>query len=178
MARRTRDELPEDDYERPSKSDAKREMDRLQEIGGALAALSENRIRKLPASEGFRDALLTLKTLRSHEAVRRQKQYIGKLMRHEDTDGLLAAIDARQGQSERKLQLWRQRLISQGDDAVQDFVKLFHAADHHTLRQLVRNAMTESAAEADASEIPGVGPHVRRLQRYLNEIFFLQAGSN
>jgi ribosome-associated protein len=75
-----------------SKSQQKKAMDRLQAIGEQLAELSTNQLKKLPISEGLRDALKSYNLFKSHEAVRRHKQLIGKLMRHEDEDTLLQAL--------------------------------------------------------------------------------------
>ena len=169
-----RPHLQEDDpFERPSKSDAKRDMDRLQRIGATLSELPANRIARLPASDTLKDALLGLKSLRSHEAIRRQKQFIGKLMRHEDLDALLAAANgSRQAMSERKIQQWSQRFLTQGEEVIGEFLRCFPHAERHTLRQLLRNAIAEASAEATATTASH-HPHQARLQQYLGEVVFL-----
>ena len=68
-------------YSGPSKSQRKREMTALQDLGGELVALSKERLAKIDMPERLRDALLEAQRITSHEARRRQMQYIGKIMR-------------------------------------------------------------------------------------------------
>lgn len=165
--------LEDEPFERPSKSDAKRDMDRLQRIGATLSELPANRITRLPVSDTLKDALLSLKSLRSHEAVRRQKQFIGKLMRHEDLDALLSSANgSRQAITERKVQQWNQRFLTQGEEVIGEFLRCFPRAERHTLRQLLRNAITEASSEATVSASPN-HPYQARLQQYIGEIVFL-----
>ena len=68
-------------YSGPSKSQRKREMTALQDLGGELVALSKERLAKIDMPERLRDALLEAQRITSHEARRRQMQYIGKIGR-------------------------------------------------------------------------------------------------
>ena len=87
---------PDDDYDDedygPSKSDQKKSMERLQALGERLGGLGEDQLRKLPLDETLLAALLELRRLKAHEAIRRQKQFIGKLMRHADEEAILGAL--------------------------------------------------------------------------------------
>ena len=151
-----------------SKSQQKKAMDRLQAIVEQLAELSANQLKKLPISEGLRDALKELQLLKSHEAVRRHKQLIGKLMRHEDEDTLLQALNQRQQPNlERQLSLWVERLMVQGDPAVNDAVRQFPAADRHSLRQCLRAAQHELANTPDETKAK------QKLFTYLRETALL-----
>ena len=127
-----------------SKSQQKKAMDRLQAIGEQLAELSANQLKKLPISEELREALLFLSTLKSNEAKRRHKQLIGKLMRHENEDALLQALNQRQQPNlERQLSLWVERLMTQGENAVNEAVRQYPAAERHPMRQALRAALYE-----------------------------------
>ncbi|HQV24029.1 MAG: DUF615 domain-containing protein [Moraxellaceae bacterium] len=151
-----------------SKSQQKKAMDRLQAIGEQLAELSANQLKKLPISEELRDALLFLSTLKSNEAKRRHKQLIGKLMRHENEEALLSALNQRQQPNlERQLSLWVERLISQGESAINDTVRQYPAADRHTLRQAVRAAVHEQ------ENTPTDTKAKQRLLTYLREAVLL-----
>ena len=77
-----------DDFEDAglSKTEQKKAMERLQALGERLAELRTVRLKKMPISETLFVALEELKHLKAHEAVRRHKQYIGKLMRHENEE--------------------------------------------------------------------------------------------
>jgi ribosome-associated protein len=151
-----------------SKSQQKKAMDRLQAIGEQLAELSNNQLKKLPISEGLRDALKELSFIKSHEALRRHKQLIGKLMRHEDEDTLLQALNQRQQPNlERQLSLWVERIMAQGDPAINDAVRQFPAADRHSLRQCLR------AAQHELANTPEETKAKQKLFTYLRETALL-----
>jgi ribosome-associated protein len=80
-----------DDDARPSKTRLKQQSHDLQDLGMALAALSEDRLAAstCPTRCATRS---TVPPHRSHEGRRRQMQYIGKLMRSADE-----ALAARSG---------------------------------------------------------------------------------
>ena len=67
-----------------SKTRRKKEMHELQALGVALVELAESQIAALQIAEELRSAVLEAKRMRSHEARRRQLQYIGRLMRDVD----------------------------------------------------------------------------------------------
>ena len=68
------------DETKPSKSARKREYQALQKLGEELVTLKESDLRKFELDEDLLDALLKAKTIKARGALRRQKQYIGKLM--------------------------------------------------------------------------------------------------
>jgi len=151
-----------------SKSQQKKAMDRLQAIGEQLAELSANQLKKLPISEELREALLFLSTLKSNEAKRRHKQLIGKLMRHENEDALLQALNQRQQPNlERQLSLWVERLMTQGENAVNEAVRQYPAAERHPMRQALRAALYEQ--EYNPTETKAK----QRLFTYLREAVLL-----
>jgi len=59
-------------------------MHELQALGVALAQLSELQLETIEIPEKLREAILEAKRIKSHEAKRRQMQYIGRLMRDID----------------------------------------------------------------------------------------------
>jgi len=151
-----------------SKSQQKKAMDRLQAIGEQLAELSANQLKKLPISEELREALLFLSTLKSNEAKRRHKQLIGKLMRHENEDALLQALNQRQQPNlERQLSLWVERLMTQGENAVNEAVRQYPAAERYPMRQALRAALYEQ--EHNPTETKAK----QRLFTYLREAVLL-----
>lgn len=145
------DDLPD----RPSKTEQKKAMQRLQALGEQLFELSPNQIKKLPVSEYLIDSLLELATITAHEARRRQMQLIGKLLRHEDEGAIIGALSHRHStRKQAQISRWIERLIEQGDPAVNEFVRLFPAAERHTLRQHVlrvqRGIAQDDPAETQA----------------------------
>ena len=136
-------------YSGPSKSQRKREMTALQDLGGELVALSKERLAKIDMPERLRDALLEAQRITSHEARRRQMQYIGKIMRDVDAAPLRAAMDEINGVSKaatiRQHQLERLRARLMEDEAVfSEVARDYPGADMQHLRQLRRNALKEA----------------------------------
>lgn len=136
-------------YSGPSKSQLKREMTALQDLGAELVALSKERLSRIEMPDRLRDALLDAQRFTKHEAKRRQMQYIGKIMRDVDTAPLRAAMDEINGISEaanirqHRLEKLRTRLME--DEAVfSEVARDFPAADIQHLRQLRRNALKEA----------------------------------
>ena len=69
----------------PSKSQKKREMAELQDLGEELAVLPMDHIKKMGLDENLYNALVEIQKMPRHdEARRRQMQYIGKIMRKID----------------------------------------------------------------------------------------------
>ncbi|HZV54651.1 MAG TPA: ribosome biogenesis factor YjgA [Rhodocyclaceae bacterium] len=138
-------------YDRPSKSQIKREMDALQDLGAQLVALKSDRLAKIEMPDELREAVKEAQRLTKHEAKRRQLQYIGRLMRSADPAPIQAALDEINGVSaaanarQHALERLRQRLLE--DEAVLDEIAQRHVtADFQHLRQLRRNALKEAAA--------------------------------
>ena len=82
----------------PSKSQRKKEVHALQDLGVELVALSDERLAALELPERLRDAVLEARHITAREARRRQLQYIGKLMRQVDAEPIRAALAALRAQ--------------------------------------------------------------------------------
>lgn len=79
--------------ERPSKSARKRAMHQLQDLGTALVDLNAQTLTRLPLSDALRTALAEARRISSRGALRRQLQYIGRLMRDEDAEAIRLALE-------------------------------------------------------------------------------------
>ena len=138
-----------DDDERPSKSQLKREMHALQQLGEAIIAMTPAERARFPLSDDMLAAVEETARIRSHEGRRRHMQYVGKLMRRENLEAIQAVFDEIEQEARRRdlafhrLEAWRDRLIAEGDAAVEAFVADYPDADRQTLRQLIRNAQRE-----------------------------------
>ena len=67
-----------------SKTQMKKQMDVLQDLGMELTELSSETIKKLALPEDLLDAIREYKKITSNSALKRQRQYIGRLMRDID----------------------------------------------------------------------------------------------
>ena len=86
---------------KPSKSARKREQLDLQELGEKLIALTDAELDAMSLQENLLTAVRGAAQMKSHGALRRQKQLIGKLMRHTDAAPIRKGLEAI-GTSERQ----------------------------------------------------------------------------
>ena len=132
-----------------SKSEKKREMSALQELGKRLLELSEVQVQGIGIPQELDDALKLARTLKSHPALRRQMQYVGVLMRKIDTEPIKQAIeDMDRGQKHKarafqQLERMRDSLVEGDDTVIEEISSRFPDADIQKLRQFVRNARKE-----------------------------------
>jgi len=144
----------DDDFDRPSKSQLKRDMTALQKLGDDLLALPESRWEPLALPEILYDALKAAKKITNFEGKRRQMQYIGKLMRKIDPEPIREAVAAfKLGHAQDSLRLhqserWRELLLAD-DAALQQFIDEHVNVDIQQLRNLVRAARKDAANEPE-----------------------------
>src|SRR5690606_40087432 len=92
QSREPGDDMADDDL-RPSKSALKRQAHELQRLGDALLALRPEQLASIPVDEKLRDAIELGRRIRSREALRRQRQLIGRLMRDADADAIRDVLE-------------------------------------------------------------------------------------
>ena len=135
----------------PSKSQLKRDAHALQKLGVDLLEVPESEWTSLGLDEGLVSALREAKRLHSHGARKRQLQYIGRLMRDVDPEPIqryfqqLHLKARQQVLAQHQWETWRDRLIAEGDRAVDAFLDQHGQADRRHLRQLIRQAQKERA---------------------------------
>jgi ribosome-associated protein len=134
--------------DRPSKTRRKQEVHALQELGEALVSLADDRLSALELPERLRDAVTEARRISSHEARRRQLQYIGKLMRGVDAAPIRAALEGWRAQSDshvlaqKRVEAWRRRLL-EDERALASLVAEHPDADAGHFRALVSQALHE-----------------------------------
>ena len=142
---------PPTEYDRPSKSQLKRDMTALQALGRELAALSIERIGQLDLPERLHDAIIDFRRINAHEGARRQMQFIGRLMRDVDPAPLREALDRFNGASKAEVaemhlaERWRDRLLADAQ-CLTEFADAHPGTDFTRLRNLIRSAGKEKAA--------------------------------
>ena len=77
---------------KPSKSARKREYLALQKLGEELITVKRSDLDNLPLDDTLREAVHYAREIKAHGALRRQKQYIGKLMRNVDPEPIRAGL--------------------------------------------------------------------------------------
>ncbi|MFJ2987412.1 ribosome biogenesis factor YjgA [Collimonas sp. NPDC087041] len=143
----------EQEYDRPSKSQLKREMTALQKLGEELIAESRDRVKRVPMPEDVRDAILECQQIKDHEGRRRQTQYVGKKMRtlepHEIAE-IQKTLDSWRGLSKadtaamHALERHRDRLLKD-DGALTELLAKHPELDVQQVRTMIRNARKEQA---------------------------------
>ncbi len=135
---------------RRSKTKAKEEVEALQDLGRRLVGVGNDRLKKLDIPESLLDAVLEAKRITSHGALRRQMQYIGKLMRDVDTDPIQEMLDELDGISNKAnarfhaLEKQRDRLLAD-ESVITELKNHYPDLDVSALRTLRRNALKEQA---------------------------------
>lgn len=134
----------------PSKSQRKRDMTALQDIGAELVELNDQQLAGIDLPENLRAAVAEARKLRAHGARRRQLQYIGKLMRQVDPAPIREKLDGFRSTSAaetarlHRIERWRERLL-EDPAAVAEFIAAHPGTDSQQLRTLIRNTAEERA---------------------------------
>jgi ribosome-associated protein len=145
----------EQQYERPSKSQLKRDMTALQKLGAELVAAPSDRVKRISMPEDVLEAILECQQITDHEGRRRQMQYVGKKMRTLESDEVAViqtAIDSWHGSSKSEtaalhaIERQRDRLLAD-DNALTVLREKHPELDIQHVRNLIRNARKEQAEQ-------------------------------
>ena len=142
-------EQPEE-QERPSKSQRKRDMAALQDIGTELVMLNADQLTQIELPERLFEAIVEAQRIRDFEGRRRQMQFIGKLMREIDPAPIRAKLDlwsgaARASTTQQKLiERWRERLLAE-ETALTLFATDYAGCDLQHLRSLIASVKRDRA---------------------------------
>ena len=173
MAKRKKEDFDWQDEEQEeiiwvSKSEIKRDAEALKKLGEKLVELTKAKLDKIPLEDALLEAVNLAQRLQK-EARRRQLQYIGKLLRGIDVEPIQAALEKLENKHQQqqamlhKLELLRDELVANGDDALTDFLTNYPQADRQHLRNLIRTASKEKEQNKPAKAY-------REIFQYLKEI--------
>jgi len=164
--------MPESEKSQPdphSKTKRKNEMLDLQKLGKTLIDLPASELAKIPLPENLLDAIHLAHTLKSHEAIRRHLQYIGKIMRDLDAESIQVALKKIKFHKEQravqfhKTEEWRDQLISGDDELVEKFLEQHPQGDRQKLRLLIRKAKHDRANNKNTGGETGLFKYLREL---------------
>jgi ribosome-associated protein len=156
--------------DRPSKSERKRVAHAAQDLGETLIGLRDSDLVALDLPERLVDAIREARRIPSRGGGARQRQYIGKLMRDIDPEPIRAALSARSEESAReaerfkRLESWRERLITEGGAALEELERWRPGLDRAEWMHRIGAAQSER----DRS---GSGAAGRELFRALRTLF-------
>jgi len=161
------DTSDDDGYTGPSKSQVKREMLALQDLGKQLVDLPADKLKQLPIDEKLLDAIRLAQRTTSREGRRRQIHYVGKLMRSADADAIRTRLDTwlngsrEETRALHRLETLRDKLLAD-DEALTRLLEEFPDADSQHLRALIRASRKE--AQHNLSLNPGQEPQRKQFR--------------
>jgi len=164
-------DVEDDDFQqRPSKSERKRAAHAAQDLGETLIGLKDAELDALDLPERLADAIRDARNISSRGGAARQRQYIGKLMRDIDPEPIRAAlavrgeISAREADRFKRLEEWRERLITEGEPALDELERWRPGLNRAEWQRQVADAQSEHARA-------GHGRASRELFRALRKLF-------
>jgi ribosome-associated protein len=171
--------MEQDAPEQPSKSERKRTAHAAQDLGEALIRMRDTELDALALPERLSEAIREARRITSRAAGVRQRQYIGKLMREIDLEPIRAALAARSERDALETQLfkraegWRERLIAEGEIALDELAHLRPGLDRERWSLWVGAARAERARGSVTRPGAGgrtAGPASRELFRALRAL--------
>lgn len=163
-------EYLDDDFSgEKSKTQVKKELHALQDLGERLTTLKPDVLAKLPLTDALQNALLDAPKHKAHIARKRHLQYIGKLMREQDIEAIVTLVDQLDASTRQynerfhNLERWRDRLIGGDDDTLESFVVEYPETDRQHLRSLIRHAQHEAARNKPPAAARKVFKYIRDL---------------
>mgnify|MGYP001593580020 FL=1 len=160
----------EQEQEPVSKSELKRRMTALQDLGETLASLNDKKLAKLPIDdERLLIAIRETRQIRSNSARRRHMQFIGKLMRNIDSQPIEQALrvmrrpQQQHNENFHQLEQLREEVLAAGPAGVELIIKQWPRADRQQLRQLI----LQHQREQKNNRPPAAS---RKLFRYLRDL--------
>ncbi|MDH5765761.1 MAG: DUF615 domain-containing protein [Gammaproteobacteria bacterium] len=159
----------DNDDEFISKTQRKKECDELQKLGEELTTLKDNELDSFDLPDELYTAIINSRKIRQRGALKRHRQYIGRLMRDIDAEPIAQQLlkirhkDDVNNAAFKRIEKWRDQLITEGDKAIDEIIKELPEADRQYLRQLSRNAIKEQQQDK-----PPVA--YRKIFKYLREL--------
>lgn len=147
-------ELPHE-KERPSRSARRRDALDVLALAKQLTELPLGRLEKLELPDEVRQEIANVRRIGSHIAHKRQLAHLAKLMRRHDEstfDGVRAELandrqqGARDAAATHRLEALRERLLAEGDVALNELIAAHPGLDRRQLRALTRQARSEREA--------------------------------
>ncbi|MGD2118826.1 MAG: ribosome biogenesis factor YjgA [Chromatiales bacterium] len=151
-----------------SKSQLKRDMQAIVDLAGQLLDFPQEKIAACGISDKALQALQEARPMKASGAKKRQLKYVAKLLKNEDITALQRLVEQSKSvhlaeqRRFHELEKWRDRLIEQGDTAIEPLLEVMPDINRQQLRQLIRTAQKELQQQ----KAPAAA---RKLFKYLRE---------
>ena len=158
--------------ERPNKTQQKRQLAEIKALAEELLQLDDKTVAGFDLHPKIPPALKEIRGLKPCSARKRLVKYVTKLLVNEDLTAVKAYLDRRAGQDAEAnqafhaLERWRDRLIAEGDPALQAFLEAHPQAD----RQQLRQGMISAKRELSTGKPVGARKKLFKLLRAASEI--------
>jgi len=156
-----------------SKTQIKRELQALRDLGKELVELTPAQLEKMPISEDLLSNLLDAKRF-TKKALKRQLQHIGVIMRDEDAEAIRKALDRiYKPQKEEvkvfhEIEKWRDGLLADEEGLINEITARFNNVDHQYINQLIRNAKKEKEHNKSPKSARNLFKYLVKLKTGLN----------
>ncbi|HVF35237.1 MAG TPA: ribosome biogenesis factor YjgA [Candidatus Saccharimonadia bacterium] len=165
------DETDSPEYDGPSRSQLRREALDVLALAKALVELTDARLDRVPLSEDLHELVIESRRITANIARKRQMQFLAKHLRRAEDElpAIRAAIEQDLGERRsaaagmHRAEAWRDRLVAEGDEALNTLLESHPDADRQRLRQLARRAQDER----DANKPPAAARELFRALRML-----------
>lgn len=162
----------EDEFEEelpPSKSQEKRDCDALKKLGDELVTIKQEDLDTMSLPDTLLGALREARKIQSRSGLKRQRQYIGKIMRQIDSDEIKKQLEQIRHKHDtntvqfRKIEQWRDRLLLDDKTALSEIIDTHPEIDRQHINQLIRQAKREQQQEKPPAA-------ARKLFKYLRDL--------
>ncbi len=156
-------------YDGPSKSQLKRDSQHMIDVGGEILKLSREDRDSLHMNDELEEAIDTALKIKSRSGLKRQRLYIGKLLRAIDNDDIEAQLRKIQHRHDtntahfKRLEKWRDKLIDNDKATLNEVITHFPEIDRQHINQLIRAAHLEKKQDKPPAAS-------RKLFKYLREL--------
>ena len=159
----------EDEFLGPSKSQLKRDSLHLTDVGEEILKLKTEDRHSLELPDEVEEAFVTALKIKSRSGLKRQRQYIGKLLRSIDSEDIESRLRKIQHSHDtntahfKRLEKWRDELIENNKDTLNEIITRFPQVDRQHLNQIIRAAHQEKKQD----KAPAAS---RKLFKYLRQL--------
>lgn len=160
---------PQDDEDFVSKSQLKREAHALTDLGSKLLTLSLEQLSRLDLPDNLIEAFKVAKNIKKHGALKRQKLYIGKLLRSIDSKPIetqfemLLAPHKEDVKQFHDVENWRDNII-EDSKYINEFIAKYPASQRQSLVKLRRDSINSNPQISTRAK--------RKLFIYIKEFVF------
>jgi len=126
-----------------SKSEKKREYNKIHALGERLIAIPDENLKELLLNNELLESITLAKKLKKHGALRRQKQLIAKLTALEDIERIENILNkqSRKDRLEKKLfkdtESWRERILTEGKNSIDEYSILI-GSENKNIKSLLK----------------------------------------